>query len=201
MCLRGSAGVAAAAQVGAGQGGDGAGDCQAGCAEQRLRQWQRFLPSGPRYARTLKQAEWVAAAARADLSFRCSNLISPQPRCAQPDFTGGMGGSGGQGESELQLQRRRVTERRKLLLRRLEEVRKTRAVQRAARQRSGKPQVRELLPVATEQAYVCANAAAGCTLLHLHAARRGRQLLHCLALQAGGPRHCCRLVKLQYTLS
>lgn len=52
-----------------------------------------------------------------------------------------MGGAGGQGESELQLQRRRITDRRRQLLRGLEQVRKTRAVQRAARQRSGKPQV------------------------------------------------------------
>lgn len=134
----------------------------------------------------------------------------PFPRPPIPDFpAGGLGGAGGQGESELQLQRRRIAERRKQLLRQLDQVcllqaalpavahptrctppfsaapsavrcadpcwpsplrpaalapqaperanglqsqslsppvwtqvRKTRAVQRAARRRSGKPQVR-----------------------------------------------------------
>ncbi|PSC73950.1 GTP-binding chloroplastic [Micractinium conductrix] len=68
-------------------------------------------------------------------------VVSARERGRSGSSTGGLGGAGGQGESELQLQRRRITDRRRQLLRGLEQVRKTRAVQRAARQRSGKPQV------------------------------------------------------------
>ncbi|PRW45451.1 GTP-binding chloroplastic [Chlorella sorokiniana] len=68
-------------------------------------------------------------------------IVSARERGRSGSSAGGLGAGGGQGESELQLQRRRIADRRKLLLRRLEEVRKTRAVQRAARRRSGKPQV------------------------------------------------------------
>ncbi|KAI7842133.1 hypothetical protein COHA_004325 [Chlorella ohadii] len=68
-------------------------------------------------------------------------IVSARERGRSGSSSGGLGAGGGQGESELQLQRRRITDRRKLLLQRLEEVRKTRAVQRAARRRSGKPQV------------------------------------------------------------
>lgn len=49
----------------------------------------------------------------------CRRFAHPHlsTRCA-----GGLGGAGGQGESELQLQRRRIAERRKQLLRQLEQV-------------------------------------------------------------------------------
>ncbi|KAL5556162.1 hypothetical protein UlMin_038398 [Ulmus minor] len=53
---------------------------------------------------------------------------------------GGSGGRGfisGAGETELQLQRRRILERRVHLLSQIEEVRRTRALQRAARKRHG----------------------------------------------------------------
>ncbi|KAL4437274.1 hypothetical protein ABPG75_004413 [Micractinium tetrahymenae] len=70
-----------------------------------------------------------------------TEVVSARERGRSGSGAGGLGGAGGQGESELQLQRRRITERRRQLLRLLEQVRKTRAVQRAARRRSGKPQV------------------------------------------------------------
>jgi 50S ribosomal subunit-associated GTPase HflX len=75
------------------------------------------------------------------LAGEAAEIVSARERGRSGSGSGGLGGAGGQGESELQLQRRRVADRRKLLLRRLEEVRRTRAVQRAARRRSGKPQV------------------------------------------------------------
>lgn len=51
--------------------------------------------------------------------------------------SGGRGFISGAGETELQLQRRRISERKKHLLYQIEEVRRTRAVQRAARKRRG----------------------------------------------------------------
>ncbi|KAF8404828.1 hypothetical protein HHK36_009717 [Tetracentron sinense] len=51
--------------------------------------------------------------------------------------SGGRGFISGAGETELQLQRRRILERRSHLLSLIEEVRRTRAVQRAARKRRG----------------------------------------------------------------
>ncbi|EOX91775.1 GTP-binding protein hflx, putative [Theobroma cacao] len=51
--------------------------------------------------------------------------------------SGGRGFISGAGETELQLQRRRILERRSHLLTQIEEVRRTRAVQRAARKRRG----------------------------------------------------------------
>ncbi|KAE8010410.1 hypothetical protein FH972_006781 [Carpinus fangiana] len=51
--------------------------------------------------------------------------------------SGGRGFMGGAGETELQLQRRRILERRSHLLLQIEEVRRTRALQRAARKRQG----------------------------------------------------------------
>ncbi|XAR51403.1 hypothetical protein NMG60_11006022 [Bertholletia excelsa] len=51
--------------------------------------------------------------------------------------SGGRGFISGAGETELQLQRRRILERRKQLLSEIEEVRRTRALQRAARRRHG----------------------------------------------------------------
>ncbi|XP_019458768.1 PREDICTED: GTP-binding protein At3g49725, chloroplastic isoform X2 [Lupinus angustifolius] len=50
---------------------------------------------------------------------------------------GGQGFTSGAGETELQLQRRRILERRNYLLSQIEEVRRTRAVQRAGRKRHG----------------------------------------------------------------
>ncbi|CAI8586728.1 unnamed protein product [Vicia faba] len=50
---------------------------------------------------------------------------------------GGQGFMSGAGETELQLQRRRVLERRNYLLTQIDEVRRTRAVQRAGRKRHG----------------------------------------------------------------
>ncbi|XP_042492646.1 GTP-binding protein At3g49725, chloroplastic [Macadamia integrifolia] len=51
--------------------------------------------------------------------------------------SGGRGFISGAGETELQLQRRRILERRNHLLSQIEEVRRTRAVHRAARKRRG----------------------------------------------------------------
>ncbi|CAJ1971273.1 unnamed protein product [Sphenostylis stenocarpa] len=51
--------------------------------------------------------------------------------------SGGQGFMSGAGETELQLQRRRIIERRNYLLSQIEEVRRTRALQRAGRKRSG----------------------------------------------------------------
>ncbi|KAA3474066.1 GTP-binding protein chloroplastic-like [Gossypium australe] len=51
--------------------------------------------------------------------------------------SGGRGFISGAGETELQLQRRRILERRNHLLSQIEEVRRTRAVQRAARKKRG----------------------------------------------------------------
>ncbi|KAM0949936.1 putative GTP-binding protein, middle [Dioscorea sansibarensis] len=51
--------------------------------------------------------------------------------------TGGRGFISGAGETELQLQRRRILERRNHLLSQIEEVRRTRALQRASRRRHG----------------------------------------------------------------
>ncbi|KAI5434040.1 hypothetical protein KIW84_021050, partial [Lathyrus oleraceus] len=50
---------------------------------------------------------------------------------------GGQGFMSGAGETELQLQRRRVLERRNYLLTQIDEVRRTRVVQRAGRKRHG----------------------------------------------------------------
>ncbi|XP_073065301.1 GTP-binding protein At3g49725, chloroplastic [Primulina eburnea] len=51
--------------------------------------------------------------------------------------SGGRGFISGAGETELQLQRRRILDRRNKLLSEIEEVRRTRAVQRASRKRHG----------------------------------------------------------------
>ncbi|KAL2665749.1 hypothetical protein AAZV13_02G240600 [Glycine max] len=51
--------------------------------------------------------------------------------------SGGQGFMSGAGETELQLQRRRILERRNYLLSQIEEVRRTRALQRAGRKRRG----------------------------------------------------------------
>ncbi|GFZ18841.1 GTP-binding protein, HflX [Actinidia rufa] len=51
--------------------------------------------------------------------------------------SGGRGFTSGAGETELQLQRRRIVDRRKQLLYEMKEVRRTRALQRAARKRHG----------------------------------------------------------------
>ncbi|BAT80853.1 hypothetical protein LR48_Vigan07g033800 [Vigna angularis] len=51
--------------------------------------------------------------------------------------SGGQGFMSGAGETELQLQRRRILERRNYLLSQIEEVRRTRALQRAGRRRRG----------------------------------------------------------------
>ncbi|KAI4327309.1 hypothetical protein L6164_019786 [Bauhinia variegata] len=51
--------------------------------------------------------------------------------------SGGQGFMSGAGETELQLQRRRILERRNRLLSQIEEVRRTRALQRASRKRHG----------------------------------------------------------------
>ncbi|XP_028764285.1 GTP-binding protein At3g49725, chloroplastic [Neltuma alba] len=51
--------------------------------------------------------------------------------------SGGRGFISGAGETELQLQRRRILERRNHLLSQIEEVRRTRALQRAGRKRQG----------------------------------------------------------------
>ncbi|KAK9749616.1 hypothetical protein RND81_02G138500 [Saponaria officinalis] len=51
--------------------------------------------------------------------------------------SGGQGFISGAGETELELQRRRISDRRKYLLGKIEEVRRTRAVQRAGRRKQG----------------------------------------------------------------
>ncbi|CAA0839700.1 GTP-binding protein - chloroplastic [Striga hermonthica] len=62
--------------------------------------------------------------------------------------SGGRGFISGAGETELQLQRRRISERRQKLLSEIKEVRRTRAVQRAARKREGESLGQELATVA-----------------------------------------------------
>lgn len=62
--------------------------------------------------------------------------------------SGGRGFISGAGETELQLQRRRILERRSHLLYQIEEVRRTRAMQRAARRRHGGSDGRGLATVA-----------------------------------------------------
>ncbi|PPD86035.1 hypothetical protein GOBAR_DD17036 [Gossypium barbadense] len=62
--------------------------------------------------------------------------------------SGGRGFISGAGETELQLQRRRILERRNHLLSQIEEVRRTRAVQRAARKKRGGLDGRGLATVA-----------------------------------------------------
>ncbi|XP_041017024.1 GTP-binding protein At3g49725, chloroplastic [Juglans microcarpa x Juglans regia] len=61
--------------------------------------------------------------------------------------SGGRGFISGAGETELQLQRRRILERRNSLLAQIEEVRRTRALQRAARKRHGGGQGLETVAV------------------------------------------------------
>ncbi|GAU22162.1 hypothetical protein TSUD_251900 [Trifolium subterraneum] len=62
--------------------------------------------------------------------------------------SGGQGFMSGAGETELQLQRRRVLERRSYLLTQIDEVRRTRAVQRAGRKRHGGSSGQRLATVA-----------------------------------------------------
>ncbi|XP_038720116.1 GTP-binding protein At3g49725, chloroplastic isoform X2 [Tripterygium wilfordii] len=62
--------------------------------------------------------------------------------------SGGRGFISGAGETELQLQRRRITERRNTLLSQIEEVRRTRALQRAARKKQGGLHDKKLVTVA-----------------------------------------------------
>ncbi|KAL6843623.1 hypothetical protein ACP4OV_026685 [Aristida adscensionis] len=62
--------------------------------------------------------------------------------------SGGRGSMSGAGETELQLQRRRIQERRVRLLAQIEEVRRTRAIQRSNRKRHGSSFGQELVTVA-----------------------------------------------------
>ncbi|KAL8472849.1 hypothetical protein ACS0TY_029897 [Phlomoides rotata] len=62
--------------------------------------------------------------------------------------SGGRGFIGGAGETEIELQRRRISERRLKLLSEIEEVRRTRAVQRVARRRQGGSPGQEIPTVA-----------------------------------------------------
>ncbi|KAL2485219.1 GTP-binding protein [Abeliophyllum distichum] len=62
--------------------------------------------------------------------------------------SGGRGFISGAGETELQLQRRRILNRRKQLLAEIKEVRRTRALQRAARKRQKDSQGKEIATVA-----------------------------------------------------
>ncbi|KAM7265739.1 hypothetical protein ACFE04_003422 [Oxalis oulophora] len=62
--------------------------------------------------------------------------------------SGGRGFISGAGETELQLQRRRIVERRNSLLSQIEDVRRTRTLQRAARKRQGELQGQSLATVA-----------------------------------------------------
>ncbi|GAV57682.1 MMR_HSR1 domain-containing protein [Cephalotus follicularis] len=62
--------------------------------------------------------------------------------------SGGRGFISGAGETELQLQRRRILDRRNRLLTQIEEVRRTRSLQRAARKRHGELQGKNMPTVA-----------------------------------------------------
>ncbi|PAN45244.1 hypothetical protein PAHAL_9G104600 [Panicum hallii] len=62
--------------------------------------------------------------------------------------SGGRGSMSGAGETELQLQRRRIQERRVSLLAQIEDVRRTRAIQRSSRKRHGGSFGQELVTVA-----------------------------------------------------
>ncbi|RLN40808.1 GTP-binding protein [Panicum miliaceum] len=62
--------------------------------------------------------------------------------------SGGRGFMSGAGETELQLQRRRIQERRVSLLAQIEDVRRTRAIQRSSRKRHGGSFGQELVTVA-----------------------------------------------------
>ncbi|CAM0875996.1 unnamed protein product [Alopecurus aequalis] len=62
--------------------------------------------------------------------------------------SGGQGFMSGAGETELQLQRRRIQERRLKLLAQIEDVRRTRAIQRSSRKRHGGSFGQELVTVA-----------------------------------------------------
>lgn len=62
--------------------------------------------------------------------------------------SGGQGFMSGAGETELQLQRRRLLDRRNYLLTQIDEVRRTRAVQRAGRKRQGGSSAQRLVTVA-----------------------------------------------------
>ncbi|KAK1383171.1 GTP-binding protein, chloroplastic [Heracleum sosnowskyi] len=62
--------------------------------------------------------------------------------------SGGRGFISGAGETELQLQRRRIIERRNQLLSEIKEVRRTRALQRASRKRHGGSDGRDMATIA-----------------------------------------------------
>ncbi|CAL5220216.1 g2192 [Coccomyxa viridis] len=68
-----------------------------------------------------------------------TEVVSARERGRSGGSSGGLGGGGGAGETELQLQRRRLRSRIKVLKRQLEDVRRTRATQRAGRQRADRP--------------------------------------------------------------
>eukprot|EP00252_Welwitschia_mirabilis_P007773 TRINITY_DN19459_c0_g1_i2.p1 TRINITY_DN19459_c0_g1~~TRINITY_DN19459_c0_g1_i2.p1 ORF type:complete len:614 (+),score=114.64 TRINITY_DN19459_c0_g1_i2:127-1968(+) len=67
--------------------------------------------------------------------------------------SGGRGFISGAGETELQLQRRRILERRKHLLQEIEQVRKTRALHRAARRRHSNTYYGQNLPTVAVVGY------------------------------------------------
>jgi GTP-binding protein HflX len=64
-------------------------------------------------------------------------VVSARERGRSGASSGGLGGSAGAGESELALQARRIAQRRSVLIKRLESVKRTRALQRAGRRRAG----------------------------------------------------------------
>lgn len=68
-------------------------------------------------------------------------VVSARERGRSGSGSGGLGGAGGGGESELELQGRRLAARRVRLRQELEEVRRTREVQRAGRRRTGMPSI------------------------------------------------------------
>ncbi|KAK6125338.1 hypothetical protein DH2020_040919 [Rehmannia glutinosa] len=75
-------------------------------------------------------------------------LLVPEDLMVFRRGSGGRGFISGAGETELQLQRRRILDRRKQLLSEIKEVRRTRAMQRAARKRQGVSPGQEIATVA-----------------------------------------------------
>ncbi|KAK3271025.1 hypothetical protein CYMTET_20607 [Cymbomonas tetramitiformis] len=66
-----------------------------------------------------------------------SEVVSGRGRTGKGQGVGGLGGGGGEGETEIELQQRQLKQRRAKLERQLAQVRRTRKVHRASRERDG----------------------------------------------------------------